>query len=193
MSKRYHGRRGRSIYHASIDDEMLTTVNNRRALPSTASWKPDAGDIIVSNWLSYVELLWLAFRFDPVFVLPVTTRNQDTNDTTNTEPVTSHRRSVVGANALPQSPRRVTKRVPVKGFRIVSLLEMLNLCGQVPPYKRASQYDHMVSIGEIQSASRRPIVVFPECTTSNGRGILRFADVLQNIKKGSKVFVMCVR
>jgi hypothetical protein len=41
-------------------------------------------------------------------------------------------------------------------------------------------------------------VVFPECTTSNGRGLLRFADAFKGLTsdipvRGWNVWVMCVR
>lgn len=49
---------------------------------------------------------------------------------------------------------------------------------------------------EIRNGANRPIVVFPECTTSNGRGLLRFTDVFlgQPVPtRKYKVFIMCVR
>jgi hypothetical protein len=52
------------------------------------------------------------------------------------------------------------------------------------------------TLEEIRQAADRPIVVFPECTTSNGRGMLRFADVFKDYSvpvKRFKVFIMCVR
>jgi hypothetical protein len=52
------------------------------------------------------------------------------------------------------------------------------------------------SLEDIRSRADRPIVVFPECTTSNGRGLLRFAEVFKEYSVPTKhfsVFVMCVR
>lgn len=52
------------------------------------------------------------------------------------------------------------------------------------------------SLEDIRSASDRPVVVFPECTTSNGRAFLKFADVLVDVPipvQGYDVFVMTVR
>jgi hypothetical protein len=34
----------------------------RRGQQNSLPWNPRAGDIIVSNWVSWIELLWLAFR-----------------------------------------------------------------------------------------------------------------------------------
>ncbi|OBZ76822.1 hypothetical protein A0H81_04004 [Grifola frondosa] len=52
------------------------------------------------------------------------------------------------------------------------------------------------SLESIRSTATRPVVVLPECTTSNGRGLLRFADVFCDVRvpvMQFKVFVMCVR
>lgn len=52
------------------------------------------------------------------------------------------------------------------------------------------------SLENIRNSANRPVVVFPECTTSNGRGLLRFAELFKDYQvpvKGFKVFVMCVR
>jgi hypothetical protein len=70
---------------------------------------------------------------------------------------------------------------------------MLRATGRVPPY------DSNISprtLEEIRQAADRPIAIFPECTTSNGRGMLRFADIFNGYSvpvKGFQVFVMCVR
>jgi hypothetical protein len=67
---------------------------------------------------------------------------------------------------------------------------MITSTGHVP--RASSSFD---SIEDIRKTARRPIVVFPECTTSNGRGLLRFANVFKMAVpvKGFNVFVMCVR
>lgn len=79
----------------------------------------------------------------------------------------------------------------MRGFRRVSLLGMLAATGAVP-----SLHESCVSLEEIRRDADRPVVVFPECTTSNGRGLLRFANVFKGVEvpvKDFRVFVMCVR
>lgn len=51
------------------------------------------------------------------------------------------------------------------------------------------------SLKDIIKRANRPVVVLPECTTSNGRGLLRFSSVFQQRipVKEYQVFVMCVR
>jgi hypothetical protein len=54
-----------------------------------------------------------------------------------------------------------------------------------------------VSLEEMRRKADRPVVVFPECTTSNGRGLLRFAEVFDPATpipiKQYNVFIMCAR
>jgi hypothetical protein len=77
---------GRSLVDTSRDSykkARVSTINiigasctfiqpghSRRSIKTAETWSPDAGDIIVSNWASWIEILWLAFRYDhPSFVL----------------------------------------------------------------------------------------------------------------------------
>jgi len=72
---------------------------------------------------------------------------------------------------------------------------MLHATGHVPVLAPAAGASPQ-SLEKIRSQADRPVVVFPECTTSNGRGMLRFGEVFQGIKvpvTKFKVFVMCVR
>lgn len=72
-------------------------------------------------------------------------------------------------------------------------MSMLRATGHVPPYASSAP---ITDLEEIRRGADSPVVVFPECTTSNGRGMLRFADVFKGVKvpvNGFKVFVMCVR
>lgn len=47
-----------SVY--TFFDNRLPTAS--RAAQPNEPWRPKAGDVIVSNWASWPELLWLAFR-----------------------------------------------------------------------------------------------------------------------------------
>ncbi|KAG8810878.1 hypothetical protein FRC18_003778, partial [Serendipita sp. 400] len=44
-----------------IQVEMVTKKKTRGSQPQE-KWSPKAGDVIVSNWCSWAEILWLAFR-----------------------------------------------------------------------------------------------------------------------------------
>ena len=108
---------------------------------------------------------------------------------------TPGRRTGTGSAAI-SSPasRPPVVRVPIQGFYTVSLLRMLRLTGAVPPFKGLNGESRPLK--SIRKDATRPIVVFPECTTSNGRALLRSADVFDEPSipvRTFKVFVMCVR
>jgi len=162
------------------------------------SWHPQARDIIVSNWASWIELLWLAFRFDPIFVLPIPESLPATSITPQPSTLVTHtpgRRTGTGS-ANVQSPRRVTNApIRIVGYKEVSLLCIIQSTGRVPPFEGSARDSPLRSLEDIRKRADRPVVVFPECTTSNGRGLLRFADVFgeQVPIKNYQVCVMCVR
>lgn len=88
------------------------------------------------------------------------------------------------------------QRMPLTGFHKASLLKMLSSLGQTPcTYK--FPLEGAKGLEEIRAGADRPIVVFPECTTSNGRGLLRFAEVFDPTTpvpvKAYQVFIMCAR
>ncbi|KAH9045596.1 hypothetical protein EDB85DRAFT_1907523 [Lactarius pseudohatsudake] len=163
-----------------------------RSTESRESWRPGAGDLIVSNWSSWIEILWLAFRFDPIFVLPVSSTLVEQHDA-SPETGVAGRKTGTGSAAISSPVRRVARRADIVGFRKTSLLRMITSTGKMPLDASSSNYS---SLEEIRRKASRPLVVFPECTTSNGRGLLRFAEVFKDRAvpvKGYKVFIMCVR
>ncbi|KII94745.1 hypothetical protein PLICRDRAFT_33557 [Plicaturopsis crispa FD-325 SS-3] len=163
-----------------------------RGAQNNEPWSPKAGDIIVSNWVSWIELLWLAIKCNPIFVLPVAEPQDVTSETHSPITHTPGRRTGTGSANI-SSVRAPIIRAPILGFHEVSLLQMIRLTGCAPPFPGAAPPR---SLDDIRLRAKRPVVVFPECTTSNGRGLLRFADVFGAARlpvKGYKVFVMCVR
>lgn len=180
----------------SSSSSCVDILKNYRRSSVKSSWKPKAGDIIVSNWISYLEIIWLAFRFNPTFVLPISYPPKSPPVDSSPIRSTPNKRAMSGS-AAPSSAspaRRAAERAPVSGFRTVSLWGMLNATGYAPPYIRL--VEEARSLEDVRLSSRTPIVVFPECTTSNGRGLLRFAEVFENISipvKKFNVFIMSVR
>ncbi|KAL0582044.1 hypothetical protein V5O48_000102, partial [Marasmius crinis-equi] len=166
-------------------------VNN-----APASWNPRAGDIIVSNWASWVEILWLAFRFDPVFVLPIPESPISSAVTTPSTPIahTPGRRTGTGSANIASPNRTATAQISIVGFQAVSLLTMIGQTGLVPPFPSLEGCKPR-SLEEIRKSAGRPVVVFPECTSSNGRGLLRFAEVFKRSApvKEYGVFIACTR
>ena len=137
-------------------------------------------------------------RFNPVFVLPVCETLDVPSATPTSIPLsrTPGRRTGTGSAALSSPPagsRTPTPRVPIAGFRRVGLLRMLAATGHLPLLAGTAK---PVPLEDIRACADRPVVVFPEGTTSNGRALLRFAEVFSGVKlpvMKYKVFVMCVR
>ncbi|EJF61307.1 hypothetical protein DICSQDRAFT_106503 [Dichomitus squalens LYAD-421 SS1] len=182
------------LYWVPVD--VVARKRGRNA-PKNESWSPAAGDLIVSNWASWVEILWLAFRFKPAFILPVVDTLDIPSPTEKSVPLsrTPGRRTGTGSAAISSPSRAPMQRIPIRGFRRVGLLRMLASTAHLP-LVAGSTSAKPESLEEIRSQSDRPVVVFPEGTTSNGRALLRFADVFGNVKlpvMKYKVFVMCVR
>jgi hypothetical protein len=133
-------------------------------------------------------------RFNPIFVLPVAESGPSPAPTLTSEAIshTPGRRTGTGSANITATSRAVTARAPILGFRQVSLVSALRLTGSTPATPTSGPYQ---SLEDIRKLAGRPIAVFPECTTSNGRALLRFADVFQQKVpvRGYNVFVMCVR
>ncbi|KAI0774368.1 hypothetical protein C8Q74DRAFT_829664 [Fomes fomentarius] len=183
------------LYWIPVD--VVARKRGRNA-PKKEAWNPRAGDLIVSNWASWVEVLWLAFRFNPIFLLPVCEKVGIPPPSEKTAPIsrTPGRRTGTGSAAISTSAGRApTQPVPIIGFRRVGLLSMVSSTGHLPLIAGASTAKPE-TLEEIRSKADRPVVVFPECTTSNGRALLKFSEVFGNVKlpvMKYKVFVMCVR
>ncbi|KAG8934665.1 hypothetical protein FRC02_009492 [Tulasnella sp. 418] len=176
-----------------ISVEVITKKRGR-GHQEVESWNPGAGDVIVSNWASWIEILWLAFRFNPVFVIPVAAPLPEED----VQPLKSStgRRTGTGSAAISSPSTSATRvRSKILGFRQTSILGIVAHTGRCPLWSKTGE--KVESLEEIRSSIDRPLVVFPECTTSNGRGLLRFADIfdpkISLPVKPFKVFIMCIR
>lgn len=175
----------------SVPTELMV---RKRGKISENKWNPRAGDLIVSNWSSWIEVLWLAYRYNPLFVLPVANApgSSSARDASSIS-YTPGRKTGTGSAAISSFDRVLSPPEIIRGFRQVSLLEIISSTGNTPS---APSSVPLRSLDDIRRSARSPVVVFPECTTSNGRGLLRFADVFNGASvptKGYNIFLMCVR
>jgi hypothetical protein len=136
--------------------------------------------------------------FNPIFVLPVPeSALAPITSFRSSTPITHTpgRRTGTGSANIQSASKVATHRIPITGFREMSLFSILCSTGRVPPFDAWTSGLAPRPLESIRKQADRPLVVFPECTTSNGRGLLRFAEVFhQNIPvKDYQVFVMCVR
>lgn len=134
-------------------------------------------------------------RFNPIFVLPVADETEPPASSTSDGETISYRpgrKTGTGSAAISTPTRTISPRQPIRGFRRVSLLSMVKATGETQP----SSSGPFTSLEDIRRSAERPVVVFPECTTSNGRGLLRFARVFEGYNvpvKECDIFIMCIR
>ncbi|KAI5481528.1 hypothetical protein MNV49_004285 [Pseudohyphozyma bogoriensis] len=114
---------------------------------AVAASSPSKGDIIIANSSSFVDVLYLAFRYNPTFLLPVSSTGSKTSSASSAK-ITSYRR--------------------------VSLFSAILASGTLPERSERGE-----SLEEASKAARGPVVLFPECTTSNNRALLKFGAVLE--------------
>ncbi|CAE6412103.1 unnamed protein product [Rhizoctonia solani] len=181
----------------SVSTYVASRKTRRVDTATIDKWSPGPGDIIVSNWASWIEVLWLAVRYNPQFVLPICASPAPSAPQTTT-PATPGRRTGTGSAQV--ATASAARRQQILGFRTASFLEMIIATGHVPPYGNSTS-TITATIEDIRAQCDRPLVVFPECTTSNGRALIRFSDVFiagrgKHIKhpvKGFKMYIMCAR
>lgn len=135
------------------------------------------------------------YRFNPIFVFPVADGAQPpiSSPTRETISYKPGRRTGTGSAAISIPTRSISPRLPIRGFRRMSLLSMIRAIGGTPLSPSSGSF---TSLEDIRNSATRPVVVFPECTTSNGRALLRFARVFEGYSvpiKKFNVFVMCIR
>ncbi|KAJ3124160.1 hypothetical protein HK098_001334 [Nowakowskiella sp. JEL0407] len=123
----------------------ITTLHKgaRKPNANTRETTLKSGDIIIANHTSYIEILYFAFKYAPVFT--------HIGDNGSVERV-----SVWTALAQVGSmPRKQVREL--KGDAIMEFSENVKLNND------------------------GPIIIFPEGTTSNGRGLLKFLPVLNGL------------
>jgi hypothetical protein len=131
----------------------------------------------ISNFLS----------FNPQFVFPVSSPIQ-------TRPRDGIEKFSTGREI--SSGSRDQCRATILGFHKISFFRLLLRTGTVPIAHDKVTKVPFESLEQIRKSSGRPIVVFPECTTSNGRGLLKFADAFVGTSipvRDYQVFIMCIR
>jgi hypothetical protein len=135
----------------NIDNSYVSSVN-RMQLVSTSDrlfGTVNHGDLIICNHASYVELLYLAFRYSPTFATVV-----ETDSKKNDDRIALIKQGLFGA-LLSTIDERRTKNVDASSTQTLS---------DIIKYSKENKTG--------------PVVVFPEAVTSNGKAILAFQNSL---------------
>ncbi|EPQ27467.1 uncharacterized protein PFL1_05005 [Pseudozyma flocculosa PF-1] len=177
----------------SIREEKISLRSRGRATSASSSivFAPGKGDIIVANSTSWTDLLYLAARFAPVFVLPIVSASSrppsgaSSSATSTPGGATTPRRGTPKKNAMsantrietPGAEQATTEIRDVKGFRRAGLWEMIRRTGYTPLVEGSKDAGTPLRLDQIAESAEAPVVVFPELVTSNNRGLLRFSTV----------------
>ncbi|KAA1116272.1 hypothetical protein PGT21_007357 [Puccinia graminis f. sp. tritici] len=124
------------------------------------------GDLVVCNWSSYVDILYLAYLYNPIFIIPVL----------------KHGAPSQGSEVL------------VRGFESKGVLGLIFRTGHPPSHNPATKIKSLAQFLQESKRLRRPLIIFPEGTTSNNRALLR-CPKLNEISVGKhdgKVKVFCL-
>ncbi|WVO15244.1 hypothetical protein L204_102898 [Cryptococcus depauperatus] len=149
-----------------ITTELVSPRRGKAGVAQVSERAPRKGDLILANWTGYVELLFLAFRHNPTFLLPIF-GNDVSQETQKTGRHTGTGSANIGSVLI--QPRLI-------GYKPYSLGSLLMRTGALPDQCDIPQNDLYKTLREARRKENRPIVLFPESTTSNGRAILRFGE-----------------
>lgn len=132
-----------------ISVEPTSIVDTFNELGEVDSVNP--GDIIISNFGSYLNLIWFQMQYSPFFVVPYDSKS-----------VIVYSFFTILVNSLSNHPMKKGKRASLE------------------------------KILKIAKENRSPVVVFPECTPTNGSGILQFTEFGENIDfSKTKFHIFC--
>lgn len=161
-------------------------VRAQAGLPSFAQVEPQAGDLIVSNWSSWVDVLVLMACYAPQFVVPVVAPHSTARGVSATTSAASVGAGPTGSARRAAAPKRESGQAltetGVLGWRIVSGWEVLRSSGHAPstsaPLGAGRMFPDAVAAAEslakpdVAAAQRTSAVLFPELVTSNNRALL---------------------
>ncbi|ETK77638.1 hypothetical protein L915_16110 [Phytophthora nicotianae] len=131
----------------------LATAKSRS---SNGSTRVGSGDVLVCNYTSFLEIMYLAKRFSPVFVFATESKSNDGG--------------LVHVCGLLEALYR-SLAMPVSAER-------------VKPTRK---------ITDVVRRAAGPVVVLPEGARSNGKAVLRFIPVLQNLPIKTRVHLVGFR
>ncbi|PWN22879.1 hypothetical protein BCV69DRAFT_292289 [Microstroma glucosiphilum] len=174
-----------------VKTETVSLKNRGRAAALSANranpFEPKRGDIILSNFSSWLDVLITAVKFNPIFLLPVVSPSSATpaaSSSSQAKPSPARRRNA-GASVVTETNAKQAQASPAAdqtrekrflGFREVSLWQALASAGKTPLIhgKDAGSYRDLATIAKEAAG---PVMVFPELVTSNNRGLLRMASI----------------
>ena len=177
-----------------IAEETISLRGRGRANQSqnTATFAPKKGDVILCNWSSWIDILVLTIKFNPVFIRPVVKPNANdltSNDDKSSSNANNRRKGAAArgqqhAQMKVESPKatsgssnasQISGEERLLGWNEISFPLMMLESGLCPPTRSTGS---KLSLEDVIKKAEGPVVVFPELVTSNNRGLLRFESIL---------------
>ncbi|CAO1618263.1 unnamed protein product [Sympodiomycopsis kandeliae] len=171
-----------------VKTENVSLRNRGRAAAALASnkgnsFQPKKGDLIFSNFSSWLDIIYAAIHFNPVFVLPVVAPGKSSGNTTATngaKPSPARRRNA-GASVVTDMNARSTSTSTndekrFLGFEKVSLWRAVAHAGRTPLVYGQDVHGYQ-DLSDLVKDTPGPLMVFPELVTSNNRGLLKMAPI----------------
>ncbi|WVW84291.1 hypothetical protein I302_106322 [Kwoniella bestiolae CBS 10118] len=153
-----------------ITTDVYSPKRGKNGVSQISQISPRKGDLIITNWTSYVDVLYLAFRHNPTFLLPIFSSSTPTTSQSKTGRHTGTGSASIALSSSSFQPDLI-------GYQPISLISLLGRTGTLPPtYDGPPATRYYKTLKDARRKEGRPIVLFPEGTTSNGRAILKFAE-----------------
>ncbi|WVF71123.1 hypothetical protein IAT40_005920 [Kwoniella sp. CBS 6097] len=153
-----------------ITTDMVSPKRGKSGVAQISKVSPRKGDLIITNWTSYVDVLYLAFRHNPTFLLPVFSDEITTPLTAKTG-----RHTGTGSASISSKTDSVPQP-PLLGYLPIPLIALLARTGCLPQTFSVPPRGMYKTLREARRREGRAVCLFPEGTTGNGRALLRFAE-----------------
>ncbi|CAD6890554.1 unnamed protein product [Tilletia controversa] len=178
------------VGYAWISPELVSLRSRGRAVSTRpVTYAPKKSDLIVANWSSWVEVLWLAITFAPTFALPVVDGPQygASNVSGSTASASGRKGRTSGSGSAgsksgsvglhqrnstgPTGDAADGQRRKIVGFRRVNWVTAARAVGQQPVVEDGKV--ECLPLDQVLANAPGPVVLFPEGVTSNNRALLR--------------------
>lgn len=178
-----------------VKTETVSIQNRGRAAATfsknqTTPFEPSRGDLILSNFSSWIDVLYAAIKFNPVFALPVVAPPSKSiasaaSAASQAKASPARRRNagasvVTDVNNAAAAATDSSSSPPEKrllGFKLVSMWQAIGYAGH-PPLIYGRDAHKYRDLSQLVKDSPGPIMLYPELVTSNNRGLLKMANPL---------------
>jgi hypothetical protein len=144
-------------------------MSSAKNVSQISNQSPRAGDLIISTYTSYIDILYLAFRYNPTFLLPIF----EPLPLSSTNPTLTGRHTGTGSANI-STPS--TPQPSFLGYLPIPLLQMLVRTGGLPPTFEVMPVEAYKSLKAARRGEKKAVVLLAEGTTSNGRAVLKFPE-----------------